>query len=64
MAFLQKLKGFLFLFAISAVIYTGGIFFLPQFLLVLLLPWGVQLSSWGCSFVTSYFFKFVVVSGK
>ena len=64
MAFLPKLKGFLLLLAIFAVIYIGGMFFLPQFLLVLLLPWGVQLSSWGCSVVTSYSFKFVVVSGK
>lgn len=56
-----KAKGFVFLFVFSAVLYFGGIFFLPSFLLLLLLPWGVQLSDKAHNFLASTFFKLAPV---
>ena len=57
MALMGQIKGFLLLFPITFVMYLGGIFFLPPFLLLLLLPWGVQLSDRATSFIASLFFK-------
>ena len=62
MALKGKLKGFLFLFPVSFVMYFAGMFFLPPFLLLLFLPWGVQLSDRATSFVASLFFKLAPVS--
>lgn len=62
MALVPKLKGFIFVFTISAAIYFSGIFFMPRFLPLLLLPWGVMLSHKAHNIVACAFFKLPPVS--
>lgn len=62
MALAGRAKGFFFFFIFSVVLYLGSIFFLPAFLLLLFLPWGVQISDKAHAFLASTFFRLIPVS--
>ena len=62
MALFPRVKGFIFVLAISAVLYFSGMFFMPRFLPLLLLPWGVTLSHKAHNIIACAFFKLPPVS--